>query len=359
MTDRIEELLGRASEAFGPPGFESDVRQIIKSELDPFCDVSYDKMGSVICRKKGTSSSPKVMIAAHMDEVGFMVEAVRPDGAASFVQLGGWSAEELPGTAVTLRTDQGDLRGVIGSIPVHFRRGKTPDAQMKFAADQMFVDFGAKNGEDAERFGVRPGTPVVPFTEFSKLDPGDMYMGKAWDNRAGCVVMIETIHRLRHEDHPNEVYAVGTVQEEVGARGARTSSRLIEPDLAIVLEGSPARDTLNVSNTQGAEVGKGPQIRYYDPTMVPNRALVDLVIETAERHGIQYQVVVRRDGGTDGQSIHTTGVGVPSMVISVPCRYIHSPASLMSGTDLENTVQLLLSFLKEYDAAAHKKLGEF
>jgi len=358
MKERHKDLLRKLSEAFGPSGFEDGVRSIIKDELGSFCTVSNDRIGSIICRKKGDSASPKIMLAGHTDEVGFMVQAIRDDGCAAFVNLGSWRLSDLPGTVVTLRTESGFVRGVIGSVPVHFTRNK-PNVGQSPTIEELFVDFGAKDREDAERFKVREGTPFVTATAFEHLEPGDMYLGKAWDDRAGCAVIVEALKRLRDESHPNTVYGVGTVQEEVGCKGAAVAVNEIKPDVAIVLEGSPANDTVGGERGAKIKVGAGPQIRFYDPSMVPNRPLVELLIQTAQSHAIPHQVVVRRTGGTDGRQIQLFGSGVPCAVVSVVCRYVHSAAGLISREDFENSVELLYWFLKEYDAARQKEVTSF
>ncbi len=358
MQQRYKDLLRKLSEAFGPPGFEDDVRSVIRDELGSFCAVSNDRVGSVICRKKGASETPKIMLAGHMDEIGFMVQGIRDDGCAAFVGLGSWRVSDLPGTVVTLKTESGFVRGVIGSVPVHFTRNKNKSGWDPTMAE-LFVDFGARDKDDARRFGVKVGTPFVPYTRFEHLEPGDMYLGKAWDDRAGCSVIVEALKRLRDESHPNTVYGVGTVQEEVGCKGAVPAASIVKPDVAVVLEGSPANDT--VGGEKGAEikVGAGPQIRFYDPSMLPNRPLVELLIKTAESHDVPHQVVVRRTGGTDGRQIQISGSGVPCAVVSVVCRYVHSAAGLISCTDFENTVELVYWFLKEYDEARHKEVTSF
>ncbi|MCD6325992.1 M20/M25/M40 family metallo-hydrolase [bacterium] len=359
MTNHREELLRKLSEAFGPPGFEGDVRKIIADELGSFCEVSYDNIGSIICEKKGRDDGLKVMLAAHMDEVAFMVQSVRDDGCASFVPLGGLSAEELPGTIVTLRTHIGDLRGVIGSIPVHFKRGMSASDKPKVRVDDLFIDFGAKDKADASRFGVQPGTPCVPSTSFSELKPGNMCLGKAWDDRAGVATMIEALKGVRDEALSCSVFGVGTVQEEIGAKGAITSANMIEPDLAIILEGSPASDTVKAGSSLGSKLGNGPQIRFYDPSMMPSRSLVEMLADIAEAHNIQHQLVVRRSGGTDGQRIQLAGRGVPCVVVSVVCRYVHSPAGVIARSDFDHTVDLISCFLRDFSRKKYEQVISF
>ncbi|MBN1592434.1 MAG: M42 family metallopeptidase [Candidatus Coatesbacteria bacterium] len=359
MSKEGKDILNRLSDAFGPPGFEDEVRGIMRDELGSFCKLDTDRIGSIICTKEGYSKTPKIMLAAHMDEIGFMVQGIRPDGCATLVNLGGWRASDLPGTVVTLKTENGYLRGVIGSVPVHFTRSKPGGPPPPPTIEKLFVDFGAKDRDDAARFGVKVGTPFVPYTVSERLLPGDMYLGKGWDDRAGCAVVVESMKRLKNEKHPNTVYGVGTVQEEVGSKGAGVTRNIIKPDVAIVLEGSPANDTLGPVDEAEINLGGGPQIRFYDPTMLPNRPLVELLIKTAESHDIPYQVVVRRSGGTDGRAIQLTESGVPCVVISVVCRYIHSSAGLLSRCDFENTVELLYWFMKEYDEAKNREITTF
>lgn len=249
---------------------------------------------------------------------------------------------------VTVMTKKGNLTGVIGSKPPHIL---TPEQRKKpVEIKDMFIDIGASSKEEAESFGVRPGDSVVPYFEFTPLKNEKMLLAKAWDNRIGCAIAIEVLKRLDKESHPNTVYGVGTVQEEVGLRGARTSAHMIKPDIAFGVDVGIAGDTPGVSDKDAdSKLGDGPQIILYDASMVSHKGVRDLVVETAEEHDIPYQYASMAGGGTDSGAIHLTADGVPTLSITIATRYIHSHAALLHRDDFEHAVQLLVEVVKKLD----------
>jgi endoglucanase len=245
--------------------------------------------------------------------------------------------------------------GVIGSKPPHLldeeERKKPVDAK------DMYIDVGAGSREEAERFGIRPGDPIVPDSPFTALQNPKLLVAKAWDNRFGCAAVVEILRALQGEEHPNTVYGVASVQEEVGLRGAQTSSYLVQPDVGIALDTGIAGDTPGVKPDEAqAKLGKGPVILLYDATMIPHVRLRDLVVETAEAEGIPYQFDRVSRGGTDAGRIHTFGVGVPSIVIGAPVRYIHSHNAVLHRDDFDNTVRLVTAVLRRLDAVTLERL---
>jgi putative aminopeptidase FrvX len=343
-------LLEKLSNAFGPPGSEGDIRQIIRKELEGMADFSYDRLGSVICRRKaGATAAPRIILAAHMDELGFIVQAITKEGFIKIFNLGSWWPHTLLSQRVVIRTAKGDVMGIIGAKPSHFLSAEERKKVMDLK--DLFVDVGAQDHKEAvEELGIKRGDFVVPQTEFRPLRNTRLVSGKAFDDRAGVGIMIDTIRRLGEEKLPNAVFGVGTVQEEVGTRGASTAPELIDPDMAIVIEGAPADDTpgFQITESQG-QLGKGPQIRMFDPATIPNRRLSQFAVDTAQAHGIPHQIAVRESGATDARVIHLHKSGIASAVLSIPVRYAHSHVGVVNLDDYDHAVGLLIAMLKGLD----------
>lgn len=357
--DTIKDLLARLSTASGTPGNEGEVRTIIREELAGVAEFSYDHTGSIICRKHGGQDRPKVMLAGHTDEVGFLVRLITDDGFIRFHNLGGWWGHTMLAQRVVIKTAKGDVPGVIGAKPVHHLGPEERNTVMEIK--DMHIDVGARDRQEAmDDFGIFPGDHIVPYTPFLEMKNPRMISGKAFDDRVGVALFIHAIQHLAHVDLPCTVYGVGTVQEEIGSRGAETAVDLINPDVAIVLEGSPADDTPGFvkAESQGV-IGQGPQIRLFDPTMIPNAALVRFVLETARACHLPHQVAVRISGGTDGRQIHVHQHGVPTIVIAPPVRYIHGHVGLLHLDDYEHTLQLLGEILQRLDAATVASFTKF
>jgi endoglucanase len=221
----------------------------------------------------------------------------------------------------------------------------------------MFIDVGASSKEDAESFGIRPGDSVVPVCEFTVMKNGKYLMNKAWDNRIGCAIAIGVLKNLQGVEHPNVVYGVGTVQEEVGLRGAKTSAHFVQPDIGFAVDTGVPGDTPGISEKEAlAELGKGPQIIVYDASMVSHKGLLDFVTDTADELGIPYQFDLTPGGGTDAGSIHLVANGVPALPITIATRYLHTSASIIHRDDYENTVKLMTEVIKRLDADKVKEI---
>jgi putative aminopeptidase FrvX len=347
--DKTLELLKEITDVPGVSGYEGEVKNVIKNHLEDVTEIEYDNLGSIICKKMGISDNPKIMLAGHMDEIGFMVKLITDEGFIKFTPLGGWWNQVMLAQRVIIKTSKGDVHGIIGSKPPHIlsddERNKVVDKK------DMFIDVGAVDAKQAkEEFGIRPGDPIVPFSPFQVLNNGKTYLAKAWDDRIGCALFIDVIKNLVNDTHPNTVYGVGTVQEEVGLRGARTSAWAIQPDVGIALEVGIASDVPGGKKEESMEsLGKGPAILLYDSSMIPNPKLRNLAIDTAEENNIPYQVDVMERGGTDAGAMHINMRGVPSLVMGVPCRYIHSHAGIIQRDDYDNTVKLLTAIVKKLD----------
>lgn len=345
--DHTQELLKELSEAHGVPGYEAEIRALVHRYLKSLGPLERDRVGSVICCQG--ESGPRVMLAAHMDEIGFMVHHVTPEGFLRFVPLGGWWNQVLPGQQVIVKTHKGDLRGVIGAKPPHLipRDERTKMVDVK----EMYIDIGAVSKEEVDQAGVRLGDPVIPASSFHVLANGSSYLGKAFDDRVGVALVIEAMRHFCDAFHPNVICGVATVMEEVGSRGARTSVEVVKPDVALILEVDVCGDVPGVKPEESAvKLGGGPSLYLFDARMIPNLRLRDLVIDTAQRLGIPLQFSAMTGGATDGAEIHLHGTGVPTVVLAVPTRHIHSHAAIVHRDDYDQTLQLVLAVVEGLDS---------
>jgi endoglucanase len=347
--DKTIELLKTLTEVDGVPGYENEVRAVLDQYLAPLGDVSRDNLGSLICRQSG--HGPKVMLAGHMDEIGFMITHVTKDGYLRFVQLGGWWDQVLLGHRVVIKTRQGDVIGVIGAKPPHLLPAEERNKVVK--KQSMYIDIGATSQAEVEAAGVRIGDAVVPQADFQVMASGKTLLAKAFDDRVGCGLVIQALQYFRENYHPNDLYGVTTVMEEVGLRGATTSAQAIAPDVALILEVDIAGDVPGIKPEQSrAKLGAGPCIIVYDRGMVPNLKLRDLVMDTAAAENIPLQLSAYSVGGTtDGAKIHLQGIGVPTVVLGIPSRHIHSHGSIIHRDDYENGLKLIKAVVARLDAA--------
>ena len=336
-------ILEDLSNAIGVSGDEGAIRKIIRPAIEPHVtDVQVDAMGNLTAFKKGTGeNNVRVLLAAHMDEIGFMVVGHESSGLIQFTNVGGIDARILPGLRVKVGKKQ--LPGVILWPPIH----KNQDQNTKPIKD-LRIDIGVTSKGEAEGKAKR-GDRITFDTTFREV--GNMFKGKAFDDRAGCAVLVEI---LQGGPYPVDIVAAFTVQEEVGLRGARVLARRFNPDVAFALEGSPANDIPdpqadpddNSVPNPGARLGHGPVITVMDASMITPPQLVRLLTGTAKEESIPSQFKTLLGGGTDAGAIHLTNGGVPSAVVSVPCRYIHSPAALLNKEDFANTVKLMKAVLE-------------
>lgn len=337
-------LLKTLSEAYGISGHEADIRKICATELVNCGEYSCDKTGSFFCSR---GEGRTVMLAAHMDEVGMMVQNITAEGFVQFVGIGGWWTHTLPSQKMVIVTAGGKrIPGIVGSRPPHFLSEAQRNALQPM--DALFIDIGAETREQAmNEMGVRLGDPIIPDVKFSPTAHPHRYVGKALDDRVGLAAMIEAVKLLSDKALSCRLVAAATVQEEVGVRGAKTAGTKIQPDCAIILEAPPADDTpgFALSESQG-KMGKGVQIRLYDPTAIMNPRWVKLIRETAEKAEIPFQMTVRRSGGTDAGALHLVGEGVPCVVLGVPARYIHAHHGMMDMRDYRAMVDLLVAVVQ-------------
>lgn len=346
MNQETLDLFKTLTELPGAPGFEHQVRKFMKEQLAKYADeVIQDRLGSIFGVKRGKEGGPVVMTAGHMDEVGFMVTSITDNGMIRFQPLGGWWNQVLLAQRVEIITDNGPVPGVIGSIPPHLLDEEKRKKPMEIK--NMLIDIGADDREDAEKIGVKPGQQIVPVCPFTPLANRKKIMAKAWDNRFGCGLAIELLKELKDESLPNTLYAGATVQEEVGLRGAQTAASMIRPDIFFALEASPANDMTGDKQEFG-RLGKGALIRIYDRTMVSHQGMLEYVLDTAETHRIPYQYFASQ-GGTDAGRVHTANEGVPSAVIGIPARYIHTSAAIIHTDDYAAAKELLIRLVKGCD----------
>lgn len=339
------ELLRTLSDAFGPSGFEDEVRETLRSIVEPLVDeLRVDTLGNLIATKRG-SDDTVLMIDAHMDEIGFMVTWVEESGFLRFAPIGGWDPRVVPSHAMTILTDRGTkVKGMIGTPPPHILSPQ--DRERPYKLEDLFIDVGATTAHEVGEMGIRIGSPAVIAYPFEQLNSNTI-MGRALDDRAGCAVLVRTLEALQSETPEVTVVAAFTVQEEVGLRGAQTAAYGIDPDIAIALEGTVAADFPGVpASRQPTRQGEGPSVRIMDAGMIGMPRIIRALAATAEAAGITFQYQVPAPGGTDAGVIHRTRTGVLSGAVSVPCRYIHSPYATLRLSDFEGAVRLVTAFTR-------------
>ncbi|HOP07084.1 MAG TPA: M42 family metallopeptidase [candidate division Zixibacteria bacterium] len=356
--DQTEKLFKEMTEADGVPGFEDDIRKIMVRELKGNVDeILHDKMGSTVGRKKGTSDEPRVLVEGHMDEIGFMVKEITKEGFIKFLPLGGWWGHVALGQRMRVHTSKGMVIGVVGSTPPHLLDPK--EREKVLGIEDMFIDVGTMEDYDiTKKLGVRVGDPITPDSQFTILGNKKNYLAKAFDNRMGCMVALDVVKSFGKVKHPNTIYAGGSAQEEVGLRGAMTLAHLVDPDVCFTIDVGVAQDVPPKDYKKVEKLGGGPSIFIYDASMVPNRRFRDLIIDTAEEKKIPYNLSYMARGGGDGGSIHKSQLGVPTIYIGPPTRYIHTHNAIMNRTDYDNTVKLVVEVIKKLDKKTVKSFTE-
>ncbi|MFD1739290.1 M42 family metallopeptidase [Bacillus salitolerans] len=346
MNQETLQLFKTLTELPGAPGNEHAVRQFMRTELEKYSDeVVQDRLGGIFGKKRGLENGPTIMVAGHMDEVGFMVTSVTENGMIRFQTLGGWWSQVLLAQRVQIITDNGPVVGVIGSIPPHLLDESQRSKPMDIG--NMLIDIGADDKEDAKNIGIRPGQQIVPICPFTPMANEKKLLAKAWDNRYGCGLSIELLKELKDEKTPNILYSGATVQEEVGTRGAKVAATMIKPDIFFALDASPANDMSGDKQAFG-QLGKGALLRIFDRSMITHRGMREYILDTAETHNIPYQYFISQ-GGTDAGSVHTSNEGVPSAVVGICSRYIHTHASIVHIDDYAAAKELIVKLVKSAD----------
>ncbi len=336
-SDSMFELIKRLSDAHGISGYEEEVREIVREELEGYVDeVKVDKLGNIVCVRKGDDF--KIMLAAHIDEIGFMVKHIDDRGFLRITPIGGWFSQTVLNQRVIVHGSKGKVYGVVGCKPPHLM--KEDERKKVIEIKDMFVDVGAENREEVKEMGIDIGSPVTMDREVVKL--GKRVTGKAFDNRVGLAVMIEAMKKI---DTNATVYAVGTVQEEVGLKGARVSAFSLNPDVALVLDSAPATDFPGAESAyMDIKLGKGPVITVADASgrgLIASKRVLEWLKDSAKKAEVEIQLEVGEGGTTDATAIHLTREGIPSGVVSVPARYIHTPVEVIDLRDAEQAAKLV------------------
>ncbi|MEW4370699.1 M42 family metallopeptidase [Paenibacillus kandeliae] len=353
MDEQTLRLFKQLTEFPAVSGFERELRLWVKEQMSAYTDeFVQDRLGSLFGVLRGKETGPKIMVAGHFDEVGFMVTGVTDQGLVRFQPLGGWFSQVVLAQRLDIITDHGVIQGVVGSTPTHLlspeQRNKPVDIK------SMYIDIGADDRAEAEAMGIRPGLQIVPVCEFTPLANPKKIMAKAWDNRYGVGLAIELLQELQGNDFSGTVYAGATVQEELGLRGARTATQLIQPDIFFGLDCSAANDMTGDRNAFG-HLGKGALLRIYDPTMFTHRGMVEYIQDTASTHQIPVQYYISQ-GGTDAGQVHLSGIGIPSSIIGICGRYIHTSSSIIHTDDYDAAKQLLIELVKGMNTSTYQTI---
>jgi putative aminopeptidase FrvX len=340
----INQNLEKLSNACGVTGRENKVRDLLEQMLKPYADeIQIDRMENIIAIKKGKPKAPKIMLAAHMDEVGLMVKTITKNGFLQFSKMGGIDDRILPAQKVVVLTKKKALQGIVGSKPPHIQ--KEEERKKILAFDDLFIDVGAESRDEAANMGIAVGDPIAFDVQYTKLGR-NIVMGKAFDNRAGCVAMVETMMRLKNAECT--ICAVGTVQEEVGLRGAGTAAFGVDPDIALALDVTIAGDVPGVREYDtNAKIGKGPTLTISDSGTITHPKILRWIVDTAAEEKISIQIESGLLGSTDAARISLTRQGIPSGTISIPTRYIHSPASILNLKDIENSAKIAAAAIQK------------
>ncbi len=370
-------LLEDLCNSFGPSGHEHEAQKIARDYGAKYADeVLYDRLGSVVFRRG--DNGPKIMLAGHVDEIGFVITHIEKNGFLRFHQLGGWWDQTLLTQEVVIKPSQADKKviGVIGAPPPHVL---APEQRTKIVTkEKMFIDIGCNSAKEVKELGIRVGDPGVPNSTFRTMertrkekkneDDKDaeeetrevtLAVAKAFDDRIGVFIALEVLRRLSEENisHPNTIYAVSTTQEEVGLRGARTAAQMLLPDIGFALDVDISGDVPGVTGLV-QKMGKGVSISAGDGSMIPNPKFRQFVLNIAEEKGIRHQPAFLKSGGTDAGIIHITGMGAPSLFVGVPTRHIHSHHGMLDLSDVENAIELLVEVIKKLDEETVRSFTE-
>lgn len=346
MNTQTRELFKQLTEFPAAPGFERELRGWFKERMSAYTsEFVQDRLGSLFGVLRGDDQGPRVMVSGHFDEVGFITTSITDNGMVKFQPIGGWWSQAVLAQRLQIITPKGRIIGIVGSTPTHLldeaQRSKPVDLKT------MYLDVGADSRREAEEAGIAPGQQIVPICEFTPMINPKKIMAKAWDNRYGVGLALEVMEALHKEQLPNTLYCGATVQEELGLRGARTSANLIQPDIFLGMDASPANDTTGDKSAFG-QLGQGALLRIYDPTMLTHRGMVEYIRDTADTHKIKYQYFVSQ-GGTDAGQVHLSGIGVPSAIIGICSRYIHTSSSIIHTDDYEAAKELMIKLIKGLD----------
>jgi putative aminopeptidase FrvX len=359
--DSVVRLLAELTNAHGAPGFEGPVRNILRREWQGLLsDMRTDGLGNLLGTLRGSADDPRVLIMAHMDEVGFLVRHIDDNGYVYFNPVGGYFDQSVLTQRMAILTPRGIVVGYTGMKSGHILRPS--ERTQMVPIENMFIDIGAKSRQEAmETLGVRPGLPVVYHTEFEVLNGTTRYLAKAWDDRVGLAVITEALKQLKGAGHPNNVQVAATVQEEIGLRGAEVVQSSTKPDIVINLEIGIASDfPLLTSPTLSQEkLGLGPSVFVFDNSMIPNNNFVEWIIKTARDGSIPLQFESVSGYGEDGAALQKSASGIPAVNIGIPTRYGHSQSGVIDRADFDNTVKLVVQMVQRLSASEVKAIRDF
>lgn len=345
------EMIKKFSNANGVSGFEDEVLEVARSYASDEYEIKEDHIRNLYFeRKSNTDGKASILLDAHSDEVGFIVQAIKPNGTMTFLPLGGWVPDTIPASKVRVRNRDGKyISGIIASKPPHFMANR--DKPESLSIDQMVLDIGACSKEEViNDYKIRIGAPIVPDVECTYDEDKGLFIGKAFDCRIGCAAVMETMKRLENENLDMNVLGTLSSQEEVGERGMDLITKTIHPDIAIVFEGCPADDTFQESWLIQSALRQGPMLRHFDKSMITNPRYQKFALDLAEELNIPCQESVRSGGGTNGKMLHVSNNGTPAIVIGVPVRYIHSHHGFTTYEDFDNAVKLAVAIVKKLNA---------
>jgi endoglucanase len=355
--DRTVELLRSLADAPGPSGFEEPVRRMMVDLMKPnAATLRFDGLGSIIATQGATG--PRVMVDAHMDELGGMIRRITPDGLLTMQMLGGWLDQALVDQRWIIVGAKGPVHAVTGIRDIHV---VPPEERTRvYPRDSLFLDVGARSEKEARDMGLAAGDPVVPDAPFTVMNGTNNYLGKAWDDRVGCAVIAEVMRRLSSATHPNQIFYAITTQEEIGLRGAHTASEMIKPDIGIALEAGVTGDVFRGHPEESqVKLGAGPAIFLYDSSELPNRKFVGFVQQTAAARSLPLQYDLVTGYGDDSAEIQKSNGGVPTVNLVVPVRYTHAHNGIMNRRDFDQMVDLLTALLQNLDAGAVASIRDF
>lgn len=342
-------LIKNLATAFGPPGFEDDVVKLARLFAPAESKIVEDSLRNLYICPKGIERPdlPTVLIDAHSDELGLMVQAIKPNGTITFTTLGDWVAHSLPSQKVSIKNLDGEfITGVVATRPPHFGQDSEP-----LSIPQMVIDIGANCGEEVtEVYKIAPACPIVPYTDFTHDVIHDVMTSKAFDCRLGCAAVLEVLHEVGDLDLGVNVVGALSSQEEIGMRGAVVVANRVKPDVAICFEGSPADDTFAEPHMIQTRLKHGPMLRHIDEGMITHPRFIRFALNLAKELHIPVQEAVRTGGKTNGMSIHLSNLGVPTIVVGLPVRYIHSHNSIASFADYKRGVQLVTEIVKSLNS---------
>ncbi|WP_436854494.1 M42 family metallopeptidase [Staphylococcus caeli] len=345
--DNSVKLLKSLTDVDGIAGHEMAVKSLMHDYLSPISDeIIEDNLGGIFGKKIANNSRNTLMIAGHLDEIGFIVTKIDQDGFLKFTPIGGWWNQVMLSQKVTITTDDGKkIRGLIGSKPPHVlspeERKKTIDIK------EMFIDIGVKSKKEAEQFGIEVGNMITPYSEFEVLSNQKYLTAKAFDNRYGCALAVDVLQNLKNEDIGINVVSGANVQEEVGLRGAKVAANKIKPDLAIAVDVAIAYDTPGMSGqVSDTAIGNGPVVIIMDASNIGHVGFTKHIKSVAKKHNIPVQLDTTAGGGTDAGSIHVANEGTPTVSIGVALRYMHSNVSVLHTDDYKNSVALVTEIVK-------------